>query len=230
MACSKETMALPSPGSRTCGAGSVPMTAVRSLGRPKDLEKRDAILAAAMQLFAERGLDGVSIEAIAAEASVSKVTVYANFKDKGAILAALVKRETARLDEVLASVDGSDLDLAGKLKQVGFALVDILSTPCHQALDRCLSMEMQRNPELARQFFEAGPGHLRSKLAQLLSEARVCGEMKMTCAQEAAEDLLGLWLGFSAVERRYVKAPRPIEEMRKRIVHGVDFYLGSHKP
>src|SRR5688572_17324470 len=60
-------------------------------GRPKDLEKRAAILDAAKRLFPVHGFDGISMDAIAAEAGVSKLTVYSHFKDKGALFAETVR-------------------------------------------------------------------------------------------------------------------------------------------
>ena len=51
-------------------------------GRPKDPAKRLAILEAAKRLFMQNGYDGSSMDAIAAEAGVSKLTVYSHFTDK----------------------------------------------------------------------------------------------------------------------------------------------------
>ena len=51
-------------------------------GRPKDLEKRAAILQAAKQLFTTQGFDGTSMDAIAGLAGVSKLTVYSHYRDK----------------------------------------------------------------------------------------------------------------------------------------------------
>ncbi len=51
-------------------------------GRPKDMEKRAAILAAAKSLFVRNAFAGTSMDAIAAEAGVSKLTVYSHFGDK----------------------------------------------------------------------------------------------------------------------------------------------------
>ena len=45
-------------------------------GRPKDLAKREAILEAAKCLFLRHGYAGSSMDAIAAHAGVSKLTVY----------------------------------------------------------------------------------------------------------------------------------------------------------
>src|ERR1043165_265099 len=59
-------------------------------GRPKDLEKRAAILDAAMRLFPARGYDGVSMDTIAQAAGVSKLTVYNHFEDKESLFSAAV--------------------------------------------------------------------------------------------------------------------------------------------
>ena len=51
-------------------------------GRPKDPGKRAAILDAAKRLFVSQGFERVSMDQIAAEAGVSKLTVYSHFGDK----------------------------------------------------------------------------------------------------------------------------------------------------
>ena len=51
-------------------------------GRPKDLAKRAAILDAAVRMFTRHGFEGASMDQIAAEAAVSKLTVYSHFGDK----------------------------------------------------------------------------------------------------------------------------------------------------
>jgi len=60
-------------------------------GRPKDLAKREAILEASKALFVRLGFDAVSMDQIAAEAGVSKLTVYSHFGDKETLFAAAVQ-------------------------------------------------------------------------------------------------------------------------------------------
>jgi TetR/AcrR family transcriptional repressor of mexJK operon len=205
------------------------LMAQRPLGRPKDLDKREAILDAAAQLFAQRGVDGVAVETIAAAAAVSKVTVYANFKDKSVILEALVQRETCRLGREVDVITASGGPLAERLAGVGMALVCVLTAPCHLALDRCLGLEAARNPELARGFFEAGPGHLRDILAQMLGDAMAAGEIRVSDPKVAAEDLLGLWLGFRAIERRFLcSAEVPKEALVANILRTVGLFLRAN--
>jgi len=52
---------------------------------------RARVLEAARRLFAERGLDRVTLEAVAAEAQVSPATIYAQFKSKAGLLGALME-------------------------------------------------------------------------------------------------------------------------------------------
>jgi AcrR family transcriptional regulator len=70
-------------------------------------ETQAAILAAAEEVFAERGLHQARMESIAVRAGVAVGTLYNHFQDREALLAALVRsRRKALLDRV-------DLALAG---------------------------------------------------------------------------------------------------------------------
>ena len=59
-------------------------------------ERREQLLDIGRRLFAERGLDGTSIEEIAAQAGVSKPVVYEHFGGKEGLYAVVVDREVER--------------------------------------------------------------------------------------------------------------------------------------
>ncbi len=59
-------------------------------------ERREQLLDVGRRLFAERGLDGTSIEEIAARAGVSKPVVYEHFGGKEGLYAVVVDREVSR--------------------------------------------------------------------------------------------------------------------------------------
>jgi len=59
-------------------------------------ERREQLLDIGRRLFAERGLDGTSIEEIAAQADVSKPVVYEHFGGKEGLYAVVVDREVDR--------------------------------------------------------------------------------------------------------------------------------------
>ena len=63
--------------------GSAPAVPVaRAVGRPRDPEADRAILEATIELLAEDGFGGLSIEAVAARAGVGKTTVYRRWPSK----------------------------------------------------------------------------------------------------------------------------------------------------
>jgi AcrR family transcriptional regulator len=72
-------------------------------------ERRAQLLDIGRRLFAERGLDGTSIEEIAAQAGVSKPVVYEHFGGKEGLYAVVVDREVERfLNMATALLEGDD--------------------------------------------------------------------------------------------------------------------------
>src|SRR5215472_2181869 len=59
----------------------------RPPGRPRSEHARSAILGSTLRLLEQTGFDGLSIEAIAADANVGKATVYRWWPNKGALVA-----------------------------------------------------------------------------------------------------------------------------------------------
>jgi AcrR family transcriptional regulator len=76
-------------------------------------ERREQLLDAALQVIAEDGYAGVTIEAVARRAGVTRPVVYGVFEDLGALLAALLQRQERRALELLdraVPADPGDLD------------------------------------------------------------------------------------------------------------------------
>lgn len=57
-------------------------------GRPRSEQAENAIIDAALELFAERGVEGVCVEAVAARAGVGKATIYRRWSSKEDLLIA----------------------------------------------------------------------------------------------------------------------------------------------
>lgn len=222
MTCFESVSPLGSQNGCSTASGGESMTALRAPGRPKDLEKRGAILDAAQCLFAERGIDGAPIEAIAARSGVSKVTVYGHFGDKASIFEALIRRETERFADRLADATRGDGPLQDRLMQVGGAVISMMMEPCHLALDRIVALEAQRNPEAGRRFYENGPGLLLSHLQAVLAEGQTRQEIGPGDPTLMARDLMSLWFGFQAIQQRFCGGCVPPEtELRARVTHAV---------
>jgi len=69
----------------------------RSSKRMTAAERREQLIEIARALFAERGVDGTTVEEIASRASVSKPVVYEHFGGKEGLYAVVVDREVQHL-------------------------------------------------------------------------------------------------------------------------------------
>jgi len=72
----------------TAGAVAEVPDQVRKPGRPRSEHAEQAIIDATLELFAERGVDGVCVEAVAARAGVGKATIYRRWSGKEDLLIA----------------------------------------------------------------------------------------------------------------------------------------------
>jgi AcrR family transcriptional regulator len=67
---------------------AAPPEEARRPGRPRSEQAEQAIIDAALELFAERGVDGVCVEAVASRAGVGKATIYRRWSSKEDLLIA----------------------------------------------------------------------------------------------------------------------------------------------
>lgn len=79
-------------------------------GRPRSTQSHQAMLQATLELLAEVGFNGISIEAIAARAGVGKTTIYRRYKSLEELVADAI--ETMRQDVVIPNTGNfwQDLD------------------------------------------------------------------------------------------------------------------------
>jgi TetR/AcrR family transcriptional repressor of mexJK operon len=168
---------------------------MRVPGRPKDHDKGAAIIAAAQDLFRQRGYDGVTMEAVAVAAGVAKMTVYGHFHDKAALFEATVRAKGAEMLAGLADLPAVGGRLEETLVRFGQAFMAMVLAPDMAAIMPLLIVAVAKERGLASRFYEAGPGHTRRALAAILQASAALGEITLANAGEAADDLLALWLG-----------------------------------
>jgi AcrR family transcriptional regulator len=88
-------------------------------GRLPSSARRDALLDAAVALVGSKGVQEVSMEAVAEHAGVSRPLVYKHFANRGELLAAAYRREASKLHRDLASEVAS----AGRVEEMYQALL-----------------------------------------------------------------------------------------------------------
>lgn len=165
-------------------------------GRPKDPVKGAAILEAAKRLFVEQGFEGASMDQIAAEAGVSKLTVYSHFGDKETLFAEVCR---AYCEQQLpgSMFDCAGLPLRGCLLQIGHAFVGMVMAPEAIAGHRILCTPQVAETQVARLFWESGPSRVQQKFAQLIAQRVAAGELEIDDVPRAASQFFVLLKGDS---------------------------------
>src|SRR5690606_10570483 len=174
----------------------IPTLSTPGPGRPKDLAKREAILAAAQVLFLSNGYEGSSMDAIAAEAGVSKLTLYSHFKDKEALFCAAVtttceKKLPRRLFQL-----NNDRTIEQVLLEVSEAFHELVNSPESIGLHRVMVAMATQNQPLVRMFFDAGPQQLLLDLEQLFRQADAQELLNVAEPLRAAEHFCSLIKGL----------------------------------
>ena len=175
------------------------MSGTRKPGRRRDEQKAVLVLDAGWSLFLEHGVEATAIEAIAAKAGVSKVTLYSHYPNKAALFEAAVLREMERIEaaQAAAGAHAPEGGLADRLTAFGMALMAFLGSQAAIDFYNAIAGELRRHPALARLFYDNGPGRTKANLARMIAAAVASGELQPCDPDQAAETLFGQWQGFS---------------------------------
>lgn len=126
------------------------MTTSRSRRRNKETRPGE-LLAAALDMFRTRGFAATRMDDIAAQAGVSKGTIYLYYPSKQAIFEALVKdRLVPNLARVEATLGASAAPAPDKFRIVITAILAVLGDPRLLAIPRLVLTEAGAFPDLAR--------------------------------------------------------------------------------
>lgn len=156
----------------------------RAPGRPRSAEADDAVLRAALDLIAESGVEGVSIEQAAKRAGVARTTVYRRYTTRDElVIAALLANEAAVLDSFQVPERPSPADLVATWSAG-------LSDPrARRLLRRMMSVPRER-PELWAAFREASVDSRDQRIHDLLVRAQEHSELAADADLEMVQALL----------------------------------------
>ncbi|MEQ8409982.1 MAG: TetR/AcrR family transcriptional regulator [Erythrobacter sp.] len=202
-------------------------SATSRLGRPADRAKRAAILDAATGSFFEHGFAATSIEQVAADAGVSKVTVYNHFGDKRALFAASVERECRKMRGHFSIRESGEGPIRERLKAIGEAMVAFLSRPEMIQFERRIAAETETDPEIGRAFLEAGPWRMKAAFAVFLEHAAAAGELTIDDPGIAAEQFVSMCKGMGDLDRRFGAHSDPVGSAG-RIERAVEVFLAAY--
>ena len=222
---------MPAQGTGVSGALGHPDAPVRRRGRPPKAEAgdtKDALLRAALRLFAAHGYEGTSVRAIARAVGLSESVLYAHFSGKREIFDTVLARQGPQgaLD-VLARMDPAmaDTDPPGFVRVLIGRLVDEWSTPpSRQLISLMAHDDLIHHPALENAIDMAVRG-LAERFAAWIAAGRIAADAG--APEELAYALIApvalarvLWLHDGA-------DPARIAAARNRATRHAEFFISA---
>ncbi len=151
---------------------------------------------AARKHFYAHGLERASVDAIAAEAGVSKMTVYSNFGSKVGLFSAIVQDGADRVMGGSAGTEAMDpMRPRETLMAIGEQFLALTREEQTLGKFRSLYGAAHAQPEACRAFYRQGPERLVSDLSVYLRRADDAGALTVKHPGLAAELFLAMFLG-----------------------------------
>ena len=156
-------------------------------------ETRAAILRAARPIMLRDGLGGTTLDRVAAEGGIAKMTLYRHFPSKEALFAGLV---TAMCEYMRAGLENAPVAdtsksssnrLADELRAFTSALIE----PEWLSLYRLIVADGWRFPDLARVFEQSGMRVIRQRIADILETGGAPADKSRDVAAEVVHLSLG---------------------------------------
>lgn len=194
-------------------------------GRPSAKEAaviQERLTEVALNVFIERGFEQTTMEYIATTASMSKRTLYSRFPDKTSLFFAAVDMAINRytiskesLSRCLAPT------ISATLFNVALLRISNIQSPYGMQLQRLVSHESYRFPDMLERAFQNSTGPTIEFLTEYFEAKTITGELDVNAPKKTAIAFLSLVLGGPA---RLIAAGR--EMSKDELTDSVEFSIG----
>lgn len=187
------------------------------------------MLEAAQKHFNEHGLERASMDAIAADAGVSKTTMYNNFGSKERLFQAVVRDRTATVVAGVPSAGPLDPDQPEKaLLAIGARFLALARGDDALGAMRAVYGVAGVQPGVCRAFYKDGPERVNGELAEYLRRADSAGTLNVRNPRQAADLFLSIFLGSGHI-RGLLKLEMPdSRENRALLREAVRVFMAAY--
>ncbi len=179
-----------------------------------------------------------TMERIAADAAVSKQTVYKHFDDKEHLFRAIVNGVTANSEaivgELTSALDADEVesvtDLRGALEALAAHYIELVLQPRVLSLRRLVIAEAERFPDLARAYYEQAPARAIEVIAAAFRNFSDRGLLATPDPELAAAHFAYLTLGIPQDRAMFRPGKRPSAAERDRLAgEAVRVFLAGYR-
>ncbi|QYR22260.1 TetR/AcrR family transcriptional regulator [Paenibacillus sp. sptzw28] len=191
--------------------------------------KQAQIRSAAERLFLKNGFAATSMDAITAEAGVSKQTIYTYYPSKEDLLVDVLKQVIHGLTDNLFSLGSMVINSRDELRQALNALahqfISTLMQSSYLALVRVIIAESPRFPQLGKLFRSTVPEQVVKSVSAILEQSNVKGLVKITDVNGAVRMFVGPLLTYILLDGLLITDRPPEQPDPQDIEAIVSLYL-----
>lgn len=198
---------------------------------PSRPAKECQIVDAARRLFLEQGYEVTSMDAIAAEAGVSKRTVYSHFRSKELlfveIMSAMCTHFGVGPHEAIDPTAPPERFLCAAAKFVLNKIMD----PRMQSVMRTIVGNSAAFPEMGQRFWSIGPGNMAGQVTDYLAAQHEAGVLSVPDPRLAAGMFQGMVAGPTFLPMLFTGAsPWTAEDIDTIATTATRVFLAAHRP
>jgi TetR/AcrR family transcriptional repressor of mexJK operon len=199
----------PSPADVNC--------AVQPIGK-RLAARREAFLAAARDVFQEKGYAEATLDDVIARSGGSRQTLYALFGGKQGLFEAIISDNCETIFRGLTPKQLAPRAPDEVLREVGVRYLGIVTSPQCLSLNRLVIAEAPRIPEIAQRFWTLGPGRSRAFLIEFFDRQIERGVLRLFDSRAAADHFLDMLSGTARMQCLIGLRPPPTPSETKVMV------------
>lgn len=196
---------------------------MKSIARPSGRPNAQAtealnrkLIVTATRLFVKQGYTATSMEQIAITAKAGKPTIYRRYPTKEILFKAVVNDMSQKLLRSATRAEETDSDPLMRLREIGYAMLELISTTECIAIYRILVSESHRFPGLVNQIMADISHPVDETIRRLLKVARRSGAIRPDCKiEETHMALAGITTGWALAQNLLGQPSLDDENARK---------------
>lgn len=202
-------------------------------GRPtreRARARHEQLLDCAFEHFLAKGYEPTTIEAIAAEVSMTKRTVYARYPEKTALFRAALRRGTERRAASRARIEATrTTDLQATLINIAMLRIELAGTEEGVKMQRLINTEAYRFPDIFQTYYEIAALPTVEFLAAILAEETTKRRLAVDDPMLAANVFMSMVVSGPV---RFLVSGNALSEpdVRRRVDFAVRLFLKGAEP
>lgn len=202
-------------------------------GRPVNEARREEIIDRATQLFGRLGLHATTMERIARELKISKLTLYSRFADKDELFYAVIQKKCQQYIPNQLFEGLEHLSAQESLYRFSHSLMRLLTSEDAMNMERMLmAVDGKERGKLTQLFYKAGPVRVKAMMASHLQKLHHQKQLYAPNPALSTDMLAAMIKGSDICFRAHMHIPpKPTaKEMAHYCRSAVKLFMLAHKP